>query len=141
MRVFYSLMAIFLILCVTQAKEEEEKEGKKGKKVRYNKKGDIGVTVRWNKWRDPKQRTLCCPLAHKHCKYPCKGLSCKKLLKICLIRLDFQATLSAHCPAVSSQYSNVRQYLVQKPIRFNASQAPPAPAQLAGQCPVQNVSG
>ena len=75
-------MVIFLIFfCVTQAKEQEGKEGKeakKGKKVRYNKKGDIGVTVRWNKWKDPKQRTLCCPLAHKHCKYPCKGLSCRR---------------------------------------------------------------
>ena len=81
MRAFYSLIVIFLIFCVTLAKEKEDKgkkEAKKGKRVRYNKKGDIGVTVRWNKWKDPKQRTLCCPLAHKHCKYPCKGLSCRR---------------------------------------------------------------
>ena len=81
MRAFYSLMVIFLIFCVTHAKEKEDKgkkEAKKGKRVRYNKKGDIGVTVRWNKWSDPHQRTLCCPLAPKHCKYPCKGLSCRR---------------------------------------------------------------
>ena len=81
MRAFYSLIIIFLIFCVTHAKEKEDKgkkEAKKGKRVRYNKKGDIGVTVRWNKWSDPQQRTLCCPLAPKHCKYPCKGLSCRR---------------------------------------------------------------
>jgi len=69
--------------------------------VRYNKKGDIGVTVRWNKWSDPQQRTLCCPLAPKHCKYPCKGLSC-----------DAQCTLSCglfslfKCPPVSCAKAN-----------------------------------
>lgn len=82
MRAFYSLTVILLILSVTFAKEKEDKgkkEAKKGKKIKYNKKGDVGVTVRFNKWKDPNARTLCCPLAHKHCKYPCKGISCRRI--------------------------------------------------------------
>ena len=75
------------MFCVisTHAKEEREREVKKGKKVMYDRKGDIGVTVRWNKWRNPNQRTLCCPLAHKHCKYPCKGLSCQSVRQ-CILK-------------------------------------------------------
>ena len=53
----------------------------------------------------------------------------------------FEVTPSAHCPVASSHCSNVRQYLARKPIRFNASPAPPTPAQLAGLCLDQNVSG
>lgn len=55
------------------------KDGRKpsGKKISINEKGDIGITISRRKWGDEsKSRTLCCPLAGKHCKYPCKGMSC-----------------------------------------------------------------
>jgi len=48
----------------------------KGKEIKFSSKGDVNVNVRYHKWKDPKERTFCCPLSIKHCKLPCKGLSC-----------------------------------------------------------------
>ena len=101
----YLLVLVFLYFVSINAKDakdgkEKKKDGRKpsGKKIAMMESGDIDITIRSvsvssrphqsplhlgilfsrRKWSSEKQsRTLCCPLAGKHCKYPCKGLSCE----------------------------------------------------------------
>ena len=79
MKLYFSIL--FFLCYYTNCKKNYENDNgekvKKGKKIGYTKDGNIDVSVRYKKWSDPKQRTLCCPLAYKHCKSPCAGLSCK----------------------------------------------------------------
>ena len=50
---------------------------KRGKTVRVQEDGDVAITISRKKWGQEKGRFLCCPLASKHCKVPCAGLSCE----------------------------------------------------------------
>ena len=50
---------------------------KRGKTVRVQEDGDVAITISRKKWSKEKGRFLCCPLASKHCKVPCAGLSCE----------------------------------------------------------------
>ena len=50
---------------------------KRGKTVRVQEDGDVAITISRKKWAQEKGRFLCCPLASKHCKVPCAGLSCE----------------------------------------------------------------
>ena len=69
------LLLLLLASCVLGQGEQQEKV-KRGKEVRFSASGEVEVGLRFKKWSEPKQRFLCCPLAHKHCKSPCKGISC-----------------------------------------------------------------
>ena len=72
----YGSLGRHLASCVLGQGEQQEKV-KRGKEVRFSGSGNVEVGLRFKKWSEPKQRFLCCPLAHKHCKSPCKGISCK----------------------------------------------------------------
>lgn len=78
-------LLVFVFMCcffvnAKDGKEKKEKNGRKpsGKTIMMTETGGIDITISRRKWSEEKQsRTLCCPLAAKHCKYPCKGLSCE----------------------------------------------------------------
>ena len=103
MKLYFSIL--FLLCYYTNCKKNYENDNgekvKKGKKIGYTKDGNIDVSVRYKKWSDPKQRTLCCPLAYKHCKSPCAGLSCKfrtiKMILILMICLPGDAMCTLSC--------------------------------------------
>ena len=162
----YLLVLVFLyFVCITakDGKETKEKDGRKpsGKKIAMRQSGDIDITIRSvsvssrphqsplhlgilfsrRKWSSEKQsRTLCCPLAGKHCKYPCKGLSCEYHLSANLTQLTrtIEVPRSVLCPAVSSLSSPAPRSPVAQPTPSSAW--PPAPAPPAGRCRAPSVS-
>ena len=86
MKIYFSILLFLYFHNNTNGKKNYENDNgekvKKGKKISFTKDGNIDVSVRYKKWSDPKQRTLCCPLAFKHCKAPCAGASCKYHVKM-----------------------------------------------------------
>lgn len=110
------LCLFFLQVSAENGKGEKEKKGRKpkGKQVRMNEEGNIDITISRRKWSDEKQsRTLCCPLAAQHCKYPCRGASCSAQCTLscglfslyscapvsCGTANPFQCVASATCPS------------------------------------------
>ena len=150
----------FVCLNAKDGKEKKEKDGGKpsGKKISLRQSGDIDITIRSvpvspqspahlgvlfsrRKWSSEKQsRTLCCPLAGKHCKYPCRGLSCEYHFSDNLTKLTrtVEVPRSVLCPAVSSLSSPALLSPVVQPTPSSAW--PPAPAPPAGRCRAPSVS-
>ena len=71
------LLICSVLLLQMEAKSDGTKMKKRGKKIVETRRGDVLIKINRKKWEDPKERLLCCPLAHKHCKAPCKGVSCQ----------------------------------------------------------------
>eukprot|EP00090_Calanus_glacialis_P008968 TRINITY_DN17292_c0_g1_i1.p1 TRINITY_DN17292_c0_g1~~TRINITY_DN17292_c0_g1_i1.p1 ORF type:complete len:254 (-),score=47.19 TRINITY_DN17292_c0_g1_i1:6-767(-) len=77
------ILVVAILASSVQGRNTEKEENKRrkkdrkpGKTISLEENGDIDITISRRKYSNEKERLLCCPLATKHCRAPCKDNSC-----------------------------------------------------------------